>query len=203
MNIKTCLRLALALGLSALTVPTVEAQIAAQGTYSAATSQVAPRTYTVCSNLVLTPSQYLGSGTITNTNNFASLLGANWPSWLTNQGVYASAPTLLPNGSAHEVGLWAVIQTTNALQHSSNMVVTVYPAYDTTGGSGSSLAERYGQLFCTNSPLLTWNIPYLTNGVFGTNLTIPSWCPATSLGYVISNGVTSNTTFSLFQENTP
>jgi hypothetical protein len=198
------LSLLLLCGLYKMSCPTAEAQLVAQSTASInqATALVTPRVYLVVSNLFMTNSQFFGTGTITNTNNLASILGPSWPSWITNQNVYALAPTMMAPQGASEIGLTAIIQTTNNLAHASNMVVTVYPAYDTSGGSTASVSARYGQLFGASN-ILTWTINYTTNGIYTTNIAVANWRPATSLGYTISNGITSNTTFTLMQSDVP
>src|SRR5208283_3651952 len=93
---------AVELGVYELCTP-AQAQIVAQGPSSASqvSGLVSPRSYVVVSNLFMTNSQFFGTGTITNTNNLPSILGPSWPSWITNQNVYALAPTMMaPQGSS-------------------------------------------------------------------------------------------------------
>jgi hypothetical protein len=183
--------------------PKADAQNVATGPTMASSGMVTPRTYTLISNFLLTNIQGLESMTLTNTNLFSALLGPSWPTSLTNQGVYVEAPTLLAAGAIHEIGLWCVVSNSNGFVANSNLIVTVYPAYDLTGGSQNTIAGRYGQLFSTNA-ILTWTISFSNGcGTFGTNISVPLWCPATALGYTISNTTKSNIVASLYQTDVP
>ena len=156
--------------------------------FGQATTQVFPRQYTVLSSVLLGPKQYL------NTNN----TGTNLP--------YAGwTNTFIPFSGAHAIGLTGIVQTTNNLSSpsgASNVVVTVYPAYDLGGGDSNTISSRYGTNF-SSTPLLVWTISYTTNGVFSTNLPTALWEPATALAYTVSNGINSNTTFTLVQAVAP
>jgi hypothetical protein len=144
------------------------------------------------------PRQYvLFSGLLTNkqaiTTN-VSLPGQNIGLW-TN--------TLTPYAGSHPIGLSLNIQTTNNLlapSGASNVVVSVYPAYDTFGGSANGIGESFGTNFAT-VPILTWTVSYTTNALVLTNLSAAQWEPATSLGFTVSNGISSNTvvTFTMSQ----
>ena len=175
-NIIQKLCLLSALGLAAGDQPSALAQ---------ATTQVKPRQYTLLSSQVLTSKQVL------NTN--AALPGQNI-------GVFTN--TWLAMTGTHPIGLTAIIQTTNILAGASNVVVNVYPAYDSGGGNTSGLGGSYGTNFAT-VPIFTWTISYTTNSIQMTNLSTALWEPATSLGFTISNGIAANTTFTLIQSVIP
>lgn len=187
-------------------LPTAQAQLLSPGMSNTtiATGLVTPRTYVVFSNQVLGASGALMLGTNTNSANIT-----NWNSqlgltngWLTNQNVYIQAPTLMGAASVQEIGLTAVIGNSNKFAQASNIVINIYPAYDTSGGSTAVIAPRYGTLFSAN-PILTWTVSTLSNTIVGTNLLKTSWAPATALGYTVSNTTLSNISLSLFQTDVP
>jgi hypothetical protein len=193
--------------------PTVKAQAIATGnSLSQATGLVTPRTWTVFSQQIMSNGQVLASGTISNATTLNTLVGTNDPNsigWLTNQPGYVIAPTLIPNGPAHAIGLIAIINNTNNFAHSSNIVVNVYAGYDTTGGNTASVSARYGQLFSA-TPILAWTITYTTNGIYTTNIPSSVWEPATCLGYAVTNtatataaGAVSNVYLTLLQTVAP
>jgi hypothetical protein len=184
-----------------------QAQLVASGpSTTQATALVSPRSYLLVSNFLMGPKSNYNAGTISNTSGLSYLFGSSVPSWLTNQNVYALAPTLMPNGPAPPIGLMAIIQETNNLTGTSagasNIVINVYPAYDTSGGSTASVSPRYGQLFGSNA-IFTWTITHMTNGTWVTNLPSTLWEPATALGYTISNQCNSNVTLTLIQTDVP
>jgi hypothetical protein len=159
--------------------------VCAQRAHAQATTLVKPRQYV------------LFSGTLTNkqaiTTN-AALPGQTIGLW-TN--------TLTAYSGSHPVGLSLIIQTTNNLlapSGPSNVVVTVYPAYDNFGGNTNGLNQSYGTNFAT-VPILTWTASYTTNALVLTNLSAAQWEPATALGFTLSNGISSNTvvTFTMSQ----
>jgi hypothetical protein len=155
--------------------------------FGQATTLVKPRQMTLLSNVLLAAKQNLA----TNATGTATNALACW----TN--------TLTPFSGAHPIGLTAIIQTTNNLSGASNVVVNVYPAYDVSGGVGATgIGTAWGTNFAT-VPIFTWTISYTTNSVQCTNLPSALWEPATSLGYTVSNGVNSNTTFTLIQSQCP
>ncbi len=156
--------------------------------FSQATTQVTPRVYPVLSSQLLTNGQSLpASGAIlTNTATPA---------------VAASNVTFIPFSGAHAIGLSCSIINSNKFTQSSNLVIYVYPAYDTNASSGG-LSGRYGTNFSTN-PLLTWTIPYVTNTLVSTSIPAASWEPATALGYTITNATGSNITVTLTQYVAP
>ena len=188
---------------------TARAQVlsSAPSSISQASAAVSPRQWVIFNGL-LTPNQTLTNGTNASatfltylTNNFGSNVASYL--FLTNQSVYAAAPTFLSTSVKHFITLTAVIAETNVMAHASNMAVVVYPAYDLGGGSSNTVSQRYGAIFGTNDPLLTWNISYQTNGVYVTNIPDSAWDGATALGYTITNGINSNVNFTLIQGNTP
>ena len=73
------------------------------------------------------------------------------------QSVGVFTNTLIPFSGAHSIGLTMQIVNTNKFAANSNLVVTIYPAYDTGGGNGSGINQAYGTNFST-TPLLTWTI---------------------------------------------
>lgn len=123
---------------------------------------------------------------------------------LPSQPVAGFAPTLVPYSGSHPIGLSLTVGTTNLIPGTSNVVVTVYPAYDIGGGNSTGIGQAYGTNFLTNTPLLTWTVNYGSNGVAAwTNIAPSVWEPATSLGYVVSNGCNSNATLTLLQVQAP
>jgi hypothetical protein len=160
-----------------------------QSLQAQATTQVIPRTYPVFSSVLLTNLQSLpASGAI-----------------LTNTAtptVAAQTNTFIPFSGAHAIGLTCSIVNSNNFAAASNLVVYIYPAYDTLGGNPNSLNGRYGTNFST-VPLLTWTIAYLTNTIVSTNIPAAIWEPATSLGYTITNTTKSNIVVTLTQYVAP
>jgi hypothetical protein len=148
--------------------------------FGQATTQVLPRQYTLLSSVVVSNGQAL----LTN-----AALPTAGPGY-TN--VYCFTNTFIPFSGTHAIGLVAQIVNTNKFAASSNLVITVYPAYDTGGGNASSLNGRYGTNF-TQTPVLVWTIGYTTNQTASTNLLASQWEPATSLGYSIVNGGSATT----------
>ena len=157
----------------------------AASSFAQPTTLVRPRQYTLLSAQLLTNKQVI------NTN-------ANLPGQ--NIGVFTN--TLTAYSGSHPVGLTAIIGCTNNQSSSSNVVVAVYPAYDNTGGNSNVIGGTYGTNFAT-VPIFTWTIAYQTNSTQMTNLGPLVWEPATSLGYTISNGSTSNITVTLIQSQSP
>jgi hypothetical protein len=149
------------------------------------TTLVRPRQYTLLSSQLLTNKQAI------NTN--ASLPG---------QTIGLFTNTLTPYSGPHPIGLTAIIGCTNNQAGSSNVVVAVYPAYDNGGGNSNVIGGTYGTNFAT-VPIFTWTIAYQTNSTQMTNLGPLVWEPATSLGYTVSNGSTSNITLTLIQSQSP
>jgi hypothetical protein len=115
-------------------------------------------------------------------------------------GVFTN--TLIPFSGAHSIGLTLQIVNTNKFVANSNLIVTIYPAYDLGGGNTNGLNLAYGTNFST-TPLLTWTISYLTNSFQSTNLQAALWEPATSLGYTITNATASNLVLTLTQSVAP
>jgi hypothetical protein len=152
--------------------------------HAQATTVVRPRQYVLFSGL-LTSQQNI----ITN----AALPGQNI-------GVFTN--TLTPYSGSHPVGLSAIITTTNNMAHASNIVVTVYPAYDNYGGNSNGIGQAYGTNFAT-VPIYTWTVPWLTNEIVLTNLPASVWEPATSMGFTISNQCTSNVNFTFTMSQAP
>jgi hypothetical protein len=151
------------------------------GTRSArgqATSLVRPRQYTLLSSVTLSNTQAL----LTNAALPNPALGS--------QAVGVFTNTLLPFSGGHSIGLSVQIVNPNNFVANSNLVVTVYPAYDTGGGNSNGAGQAYGTNFSL-TPLLTWTISYKTNSFQSTNLTAAQWEPATSLGYTVSNAATA------------
>ena len=142
-----------------------------------------------------------GTNNFPSTANFPNYFGANYGAylWLTNQNVFAVAPTLIggPYG-VHEIGVDIYVVNTNN-GGETNLQVKVYPAYDTMGIGGG----LYGLLFDTNNLLLSETLAFGTNIHIGTNIAIPTWSPATSLGYTFSNNGVSNITFTVIQNDLP
>jgi hypothetical protein len=157
----------------------------ARPSFAQPTTLVRPRQYTLLSSQLLTNKQAI------NTN--ASLPGQNI-------GVFTN--TLTPFSGSHPIGLTAFIGCTNNLAGNSNVVVAIYPAYDNSGGNANALGGTYGTNFAT-VPIFTWTIAYQTNSTQMTNLGPLVWEPATSLGYTVSNGSSSNITFTLIQSQSP
>ena len=153
--------------------------------FGQATTLVKPRQYTLISSMLLTNSQVI------NTN-----------SALPGQTIGAFTNTLTPYSGSHPVGLAAFITCTNNLPGTSNVVISVYPAYDNNGGNANGIGISYGTNFST-VPIFTWNVAYKTNAVVMTNLTATQWEPATSLGYTISNASASNIVLTLIQSQSP
>jgi hypothetical protein len=153
--------------------------------YGQATTLVKPRQYTLVSSMVLTNSQAI-------TTN-AALPGQNI-------GVFTN--TLTPYSGSHPIGLAAFVTVTNNLPGVSNVVITIYPAYDNNGGNTNGIGQSYGTNFAT-VPIFTWNVAYKTNAVVMTNLMASQWEPATSLGYTISNASSANITLTLIQSQSP
>lgn len=178
-------------------------------------AQATPRVYLVMSNLDVTNGGFFGTGTITNTNGFGALGLGNLTnalggySWLTNATVAYFAPTIIPPTGAHAIGLTCIIENTNDYLQASNMVITVYAAYDISGGATYTASSRYGEFFSA-APIFTWTIANLTNGIYTTNIPFGTWDPATALGYTITNQATrtagsawSNSFVTLLQTDTP
>jgi len=168
-----------------------------QPSHAQATTQVMPRQYQLFSGVTLSNTQVLLSNPALPTTGLG----------YTNVGAFTN--TFMPFTGAHAIGLQVQIVTTNKNAAVSNIVVTVFPAYDVGGGNSAGLAGRYGTNFSA-TPLLVWTIPYITNGTASTNLMISQWEPATSLGYIVSNaatptvaGASSNVLFWLTQTVTP
>ena len=158
--------------------------------FAQATTTVAPRQQVLASGVLLTNGQAL------NTN---AALANPIPG---SQAVGVFTNTLIPFSGSHPIGITCQIINTNVFAASSNLVVTIYPAYDTGGGNPTSLGQRYGTNFST-CPLLTWTIAYTTNLFVSTNLPAATWEPATSLGYVITNTTKSNIVVTLTQSVAP
>jgi hypothetical protein len=151
---------------------------------------VRPRQYALLSSQLFTNNEML------NTN---AALPTAAPGGQT-VGVFTN--TLIPFSGSHAIGLTMQIVNTNKFAASSNLVVTVYPAYDTGGGNTNGIGQVYGTNFST-TPLLTWTISYQTNSLQSTNLPAALWEPATSLGYTISNATSSNLVLTLTQSVAP
>jgi hypothetical protein len=152
--------------------------------FAQATATVKPRQYVLWNGL-LTAKQAI-------TTN-AALPGQNI-------GVFTN--TLIPFTGSHAIGITGIIQTTNALAGASNMVVSVYQAMDVGGGNAFGIGPAYGTNFAT-APLTTYTWSYSTNAIVTTNIATAVWEPATSLGFTISNGCNSNTTFALIMSVAP
>jgi hypothetical protein len=148
------------------------------------TTMVRPRQYTLFSGL-LTAKQAI-------TTNAA----------LPGQSIGLFTNTMIPFSGAHAIGLTGIISTTNTLAGASNMVVNVYQAMDAGGGNPSGIGMAYGTNFAT-VPLLTYTWSYTTNAIVITNIPTAAWEPATSLGFTISNGCNSNTSFTLMMTVAP
>jgi hypothetical protein len=157
----------------------------ATATFAQPTTLVRPRQYTLLSSQLLTNKQAISTN--------LSLPGQNI-------GVFTN--TLTPYSGSHPIGLTAIIGCTNNLGGNSNVVVAVYPAYDNSGGNSNVLGGTYGTNFAT-VPIFTWTIAYQSNSTQMTNLAPLLWEPATSLGYTVSNGSTSNITVTLIQSQSP
>jgi hypothetical protein len=153
------------------------------------TASVRPRIYTLLNNVLLAPKQNL----TTNANSA-------FPS-ITNQ-VAAWTNTLTPPVGTHPIGLQVQINTTNNLAGASNLVVTVYPAYDLSIGT-SGIGQGMGTNFATNCPLLTWTISYTTNLFATTNIAPLTWEPATSFAVTVNNQCNSNTTVTVTASQAP
>jgi len=149
------------------------------------TTLVKPRQYTLLTSQLLTNKQAI-------TTNAA----------LPGQTIGVFTNTLTAFSGSHPIGLTALIGCTNNLAGSSNVVVAVYPAYDNNGGNSNGIGVTYGTNFAT-VPIFTWTIAYQTNSIQMTNLAPLAWEPATSLGYTVSNGSTSNITLTLIQSQSP
>jgi hypothetical protein len=158
--------------------------------FSQATTMVRPRQYTLLSSELFTNNQMLN----TNAALPSVSLGAQTVGVFTN--------TLIPFSGSHAIGLTMQIVNTNKFVASSNLVVTIYPAYDVGGGNTSGINQAYGTNF-SSTPLLTWTISYQTNSFQSTNLPASLWEPATSLGYTITNATASNITLTLTQSVAP
>jgi len=164
----------------------------AQGTVS-----VRPRAYALLSSVTLSNTQAL----LTN-----AALPNPAPG---SQAVGVFTNTLIPYSGAHSIGLTCQIVNSNNFVANSNLVVTVYPAYDSGGNAGGGIGQTYGTNFSL-TPLLTWTISYKTNSLVSTNLQTTQWEPATSLGYTVSNaatatvgGAASNIVVTLIQDTVP
>jgi hypothetical protein len=158
--------------------------------FSQATTMVRPREYALLSSQLFTNNEMLDSN--------AALPSVSPGS----QSVGVFTNTLIPFSGAHAIGLTMQIVNTNKFAASSNLVVTVYPAYDTGGGNTNGIGQAYGTNFSI-TPLLTWTISYQTNSLQSTNLPATLWEPATSLGYTISNATSSNLVLTLTQSVAP
>jgi hypothetical protein len=114
------------------------------------------------------------------------------------------APTFMPFSGAHAIGLSVQILNSNAYAAASNLVINVYPSYDTAGGTGTAISGRYGTNFSL-SPMLSWSISYpaSSSNLYTTNLLTTAWEPATALAYIITNAVGSNLLVNLVQSTTP
>jgi hypothetical protein len=154
-------------------------------TQAQSTTVVRPRQYPLLTGQLLTNGQAL-------TNNSA----------LPGQTVGVWTNTLIPFSGAHAIGLTAYIVNSNAFVAASNLTVTVYPAYDVGGGNANGIGLAWGTNF-SSTPLLTWTISYKSNSLQSTNLPAALWEPATSLGYTVSNGTSSNITLTLIQSVAP
>jgi hypothetical protein len=143
------------------------------------------------------PRQYiLFSGLLTNQQSI------NTNGALPGQNIGVFTNTLTPYSGSHPIGLSAIITTTNNMAHASNIVVNVYPAYDTFGGNTNGIGQSYGTNFAT-VPNYTWTVPWQTNEIVLTNLMTSQWEPATSLGFTISNACTSNVNFTFTVSQAP
>lgn len=158
--------------------------------FGQSTTMVRPRQYTLLSSQLFTNNEML------NTN--AALPGVT-PGAQT-VGVFTN--TLIPFSGTHAIGLTMQIVNTNKFAANSNLVVTIYPAYDTGGGNSNGINQAYGTNF-SSTPLLTWTISYQTNSFQSTNLPATLWEPATSLGYTITNATASNLVLTLTQSVAP
>ena len=187
---KSIARAALLASLALFVVQSVRAQ---------ATTMVAPRQYVLFTGSALGSHGYLGTNAAqpTVTPGFTN--------------VYASTNTLIPFSGAHAIGLTFVLGNSNVFAAASNIVVTVYPAYDTGGGNATTIGQRYGTNF-SPSPLLVWT---LSNGgtnsagngwvytAYTTNLPTTTWEPATALGFTVTNTTGSNLVASLTMSVAP
>jgi hypothetical protein len=158
--------------------------------FGQSTTVVRPRLYTLLSSQLFTNNEML------NTNAALPTLSPGAQS----VGVFTN--TLIPFSGAHSIGLTMEIVNTNKFAANSNLIVTIYPAYDTGGGNGNGINQVYGTNFST-TPLLTWTISYQTNSLQSTNLPATLWEPATSLGYTITNATGSNLVLTLTQSVAP
>ncbi|HEY3861643.1 MAG TPA: hypothetical protein VGO59_07135 [Verrucomicrobiae bacterium] len=158
--------------------------VSSRSAQAQATTQVMPRAYPVFNSQLLTSLQALPPNAIQTNVLSATVAGQ------TN--------TFIPYSGAHAIGLVCQIVNTNAFAQSSNVIIYVYPAYDSLGGNGSSLNGRYGTNFST-TPVLAWTIGTLTNTIASTNLLAGQWEPATSLGFCITNTTKSNLVVTLTQ----
>jgi hypothetical protein len=146
---------------------------------------------------VVKPRQYvLFSGLLTNQQSI--LTNAALP----GQSIGVFTNTLTPYSGSHPIGLSAIITSTNNMAHASNIVVTVFPAYDTFGGNTNGIGQAYGTNFAT-VPIYTWTVPWQTNEIVLTNLMASQWEPATSMGFTISNQCTSNVSFTFTMSQAP
>lgn len=152
----------------------------------AATTTVRPRQFILIPLQVLTSKQAI----ITNAN-LPSSIATNTPQ---NIGFYTN--TLIPFTGSHPIGAELIIQSTNALTGSSNVVVNFYRAIDVGGGNTSGIGTAYGTNFET-IPCLTWTATYAASTIQITNFPTTTWEPATAIGCTISNGCTSNTSVEL------
>ncbi|HEX3717840.1 MAG TPA: hypothetical protein VH595_07715 [Verrucomicrobiae bacterium] len=162
-----------------------------------ATSMARTRQYTLLSSVTLSNTQAL----LTN-----AALPSPSPG---SQAVGVFTNTLIPFSGSHSIGITCQIVNPNNFVANSNLVVTIYPAYDTGGGNANGIGQAYGTNFSA-TPLLTWTISYKTNTFVSTNLAASQWEPATSLGYTVSNAATgtiggspSNITVTLTQSTVP
>jgi hypothetical protein len=154
--------------------------------FGQATTMVRPRQYTLLSSQLFTNNEML------NTNAALPSLAPG----AQTIGVFTN--TLIPFSGAHAIGLTMQIVNTNKFVANSNLVVTVYPAYDSGGGNAGGTGQAYGTNFSA-TPLLTWTISYQTNSLQSTNLPASLWEPATALGYTITNATASNLVLTLTQ----
>lgn len=143
------------------------------------TTAVKPRQYVLLNSQSVSNTQYLG----TNVNQPSVTLGCT--------NVYTNVPTFIPfGGSSHPIGLTLQIVNSNKFAASSNIVVTVYPAYDTGGSTG--IGSAVGTNYCP-VPIFVWTVSYTTNLFVSTNIPSALWEPATSLGITVTNAATVTT----------
>jgi hypothetical protein len=170
-------------------VAAVAAALMPANSQGQATTMVRPRQYALLSSQLFTNNEMLN----TNAALPTSATGGQTVGVFTN--------TLIPFGGSHSIGLTMQIINTNKFAANSNLIVTVYPAYD-TGGNATGINQAYGTNF-SSTPLLTWTISYQTNSFQSTNLPASLWEPATSLGYTITNATASNLVLTLTQSVAP